>query len=265
MENKKVITIIVLLTTIILAAIALFTAVKLYQIGQEPVAASPALKPKTKAAQPSGQVPFVAQEQPGGVCELAFNVGISPSPSITPSPTPSESPSSTPSESPSPSPSESPEVSPSPTPSASPEYVCWSPCDSDSNCPSSLVCQNISGVYRCVNSSCPTESDCVCGAAPTPSPTPTPSQTPLPGCWDTCSSDNDCTGGLVCQSVSGVNRCVNSSCPTDSDCVCGASAAPQVVEASTVPTQKLPEAGFVSPTVAFSLGGLVLLLLGLLF
>jgi len=56
----------------------------------------------------------------------------------------------------------------------------------------------------------------------TPAPTATP--TPLLGCYRECESDDDCDGDtLRCQTVSGVKRCVNLSCPGENDCVCNVS------------------------------------------
>ena len=193
MENKKLVTILVLTTTVILALIALFTAVKLYQLGQEP--ANPSTKPKAKVTKASAQVPLIAEGADTGVCEKVFEL-VSPS------------------ESPSPSPSES----PSPSPSASVSVECWDTCSSSSNCPSSLLCQNISGTYRCVNPSCPTESDCVCTTTYSPSPNP---------------------------SVAILTTLSSPSTPT-------------------IATQELPVAGSISPTLIFSIGGALLLLLGIL-
>lgn len=64
------------------------------------------------------------------------------------------------------------------------------------------------------------------GATATPAPTNTPgltaTPTPLLGCYRECDSDDDCGGTLVCQTVSGVKRCVDLSCPGEKDCICNA-------------------------------------------
>ncbi len=109
-------------------------------------------------------------------------------------------------------------------------------------------------------------------ATPTPTPTPTsppgattiPTPTPLPGCYDTCTSESDCPGGLVCMSVSGVSRCVNSSCPYSSNCVCTAAQPTTRVQAK--PTEiVLPKAGVASNTWTAIAGGSFLIILGVLF
>lgn len=201
MENKKLVTILILITTVILAGIALFTALKLYQINQGRAlpSASPVVK---KSVEPSAEEPLQEVVIGAGICELTFTVTVSPPPSGSPSPSPSRSPSPLPSQLPSPSPSTA--------------SQCWDTCTYDSQCPGSLVCRDVSGANRCVNDNCPAESDCVCLTTSSPNPSVSPSPSSL------------------------------------------------VSEASTVPTQALPEAGFVSPTVVFSVGGLLLLLLGLL-
>lgn len=56
--------------------------------------------------------------------------------------------------------------------------------------------------------------------SPTLTPTITPTPTPLLGCYRECESDDDCEGTLRCQTVSGVKRCVNLSCPGEKDCIC---------------------------------------------
>lgn len=255
MANKRLITILILATSVVLAVIALFTALKLYQIGQETPLSSP--KPSAKT-QPFSPLPSASPSQlevypqaETKICELTFSVLSSVSPSASKSPSPS------------------PSASASPSPSPAPE--CWETCTSDSQCPGALRCQNVSGIQRCINEDCPLESDCLC-------PPANLSVSLSSGCWEECTEDNQCPGSLVCEAVSGVKRCVNNNCQDQSDCVCPptaqagsspatlalASAAPAASAATTVPTQELPEAGFVSPTLIFSLGGLMLLLLGLL-
>lgn len=211
MVNKKLITIIILIITIVLAIIATFTAYKLYQIGQKPV---PSVKPKEKTPEV-----FPVEQYP---CQLTFTVSESPSPSpsISPSPSVSESPSPSPSESPSPSPSESASPSPSPSPEENP--------------------------------------------SPSPSPSQFTPASPLPGCWQACTYDSQCPGTLNCLDVNGVNRCVNSSCPTESDCICGIAAASPLSEGKGGPAEQLPSAGTPIPTILLALGAILLVALGLL-
>jgi hypothetical protein len=246
-ENTKRILIIgILAVTVALAGIAIFTAIKLYQLGQE-VAPSP--KPKERAE----VVPEVFQLE--DVCQLSFTV----SPSGSPSPSPS--------------------ASPSPSPSASPSPgapVCYQgECTTNpDNCPSGLDCQNINGNNLCVNPSCRDESDCECAQA---SPSPSPSASPSYQCWNQCDYNYQCPSDLECLEVNGVNRCVNPTCRTDSDCSCAqaqgspsprASASPGITyvpgQSPPPPQRELPQAGSLSPTLLFTLGGLALVGLGLL-
>lgn len=113
----------------------------------------------------------------------------------------------------------------------------------------------------------------------TPTNTPGPSSTPTPttpvGCYSTCTTDSDCNNSYVCQSISGVKRCVNSSCPYNSDCVCGQSS-PTTTPVPTTVTQTfvaqptpttvvLPKVGVTTPAWTAAAGGAVLVLLGILF
>lgn len=107
-----------------------------------------------------------------------------------------------------------------------PPPACWETCTTSADCSEDLVCQDVEGVDRCVNSDCPEEEDCVC---PAPSPTPSPTPTPTP-----------------------------SLTPTPSP---GISPSP---EASPTAEVELPEAGIILPTILATLGGIVLILLGLL-
>lgn len=223
----------IIAATVILAIIAVVTAVRLYQVGKEPVAPT-APKP----------APAVAPQ-----CQLTFTLAT-PTPT-TATPTPEE------------------------TPTPIPE--CWEECTDDTDCPGGLVCDDVDGTDLCINPECEIEEQeetCVCPeptATPTESPTPTPTgtvvptatptpeptATPPPGCWDTCTDDDDCSGSLVCQTVAGVNRCVNASCPTESDCTCA-------IPVTPTPTPvELPEAGFALPTIGAILGGLLLIITSL--
>jgi len=155
------------------------------------------------------------------------------------------------------------------TPPATPIPGCYGACtidaDGQDNCPENLICSNISGVNKCVNNSCPASTNCVC---PTPTPTPTPAPTPKPGCYGTCSGDYDCPTGLACRTINGVNKCVNLSCAGASNCQCDTTqpSAPSVPsEPSTSTTPELPKAGGVPPTIIFAMGGIVIVLLGLIF
>ncbi len=166
-----------------------------------------------------------------------------PTPTATPTltPTPTPTPTATPTPTPTPRPTATPTPTPpgpTPTPTPTPQIACWSSCTADSQCGSGRICKEISGAKRCVNSSCETESDCVCNAA----------------CYSHCGADNECSAGQVCQKVNNDTRCVNPGCTDKSDCNC-------TVAAPVIPVT--PQAGNELPTVAAALGGVVLLLLGL--
>ena len=111
MEQKKLITIIILAATLILAGIAGFTAFNLWQLGKKPE-----IYQEQPYPEPSSVGPIPSAEE--AICELSFTVGVGSSPSPSPSLPPSPSPS--PSQPPSPSPSPSLPPSPSPSPSSLP-------------------------------------------------------------------------------------------------------------------------------------------------
>ncbi|HUW21268.1 MAG TPA: hypothetical protein VMW41_01235 [Candidatus Bathyarchaeia archaeon] len=185
--------------TLVLGVAAVVTAWKLYQVGKRPVAPT----------QPESQPGAVAPE-----CILEFDI---PTPTPTPTPTPP--------------------VSQTPTPTPTPIPECWDTCDSDSDCPDTLVCQKPSAndtSKRCVSSDCPREEDCVC---PSPTPTPTSTQTPTP------------TGQP-------------SSTPTPTP---GPTSTPKPTLSPT-PTSisELPKAGGAIETSVFIVAGLFILLFGLL-
>ena len=154
MKNKFV-TIGIIIATVILAGVAIFTAVRLYQLRQVSVA------PNVPSSKP------IAQEAPVACTALAFNLGSTPSPTPTPTSSPTPTPTTTPTG--------------SPTPTGTPN-LCGGTCGSNTNCGSGLYCYTTLGLCR--NASCPTQSDCNCPSSPSPTPTPgragTPAPTPTP-------------------------------------------------------------------------------------
>lgn len=186
--KSKVVTIVILLATLILAGIAIFTAVRLYQLRQQAVAPN-APESKPAAATPSScqaltfTLTVTCNQTCGGltgticptglVCIYSNGTTTAPNPDAqgncrnpdcntetdcvcgtgTPTATPTSTPTGT------------------PTPSGTPNS-CNGTCGSDSNCNSGLVC---SGGY-CRNSSCTSETDCTC---PTTTPTSTATGTPI--------------------------------------------------------------------------------------
>ena len=130
---------ILIIVTIVLGAVAIFTGVKIYQSREEPVAPT----------------------QPKGVTEQCRLVLDIPAPTSAPTATPT------------PTPTPTPTLTPMPTPTPIPE--CWQICVNDDNCPQDLACQTVNEEKRCVNPECPEEKDCQC---PVPTATPTPTLTP---------------------------------------------------------------------------------------
>jgi len=188
-NTKKPLIIGALIVTAVLAAIALITGFKLYELGLEKII-------------PQEEKEIFQEEVEEYPCRISFIVEATPS--ASPSPSPSASPSPSPSASPSPSPSASP----------SPSYGCWDQCNYSYQCPNNLECLEVNNVNRCVNPSCRQETDCTCSEY-----TPSPSPTPL---------------------------------------IPGESPTPQQLP------QELPEAGVLSPTLFFAIGGMILIGLGLL-
>ena len=137
--------------------------------------------------------------------------------------------------------------------------ICYDECDTNADCDSSLICDEVDGVNRCINYECPEESDCICEEIPIT-------------CYDECETNADCDSSLICDDVDGTLRCVNYECPEESDCICpGASPSPR---ASLPPgaspiargeQPELPEAGVATPAVLGISVGILLVILGLLF
>lgn len=146
-SKGKVTTIIIILVTLILAGVAVFTAIRLYQLRQTSVSPiAPSSQPKAQETTP-----------PAAACSLSFTLTVStssPSPSSTPAETPSSTPSSTPGETPT-------------TPGATPNS-CGGTCGSNFNCESNLVCYQGS----CRNPECTSSTSCVCGGTSTSTPAP---------------------------------------------------------------------------------------------
>ena len=162
MNKNKITTIIIILITLILATVAVVTGIKLYNISKKP-----STSPRPTSV--SEATPEVFEQDFTDICQLSFNVEASPVPSEEAS--------------------------------------------------------------------------------------PAPISTPPPGCWNTCVTDTQCGSSLSCLDVNGVKRCVNPSCPTESDCVCAVTSAP---------AETLISAGIVSPTLILGLSGLLLIILGIL-
>ena len=115
--KNKIATIGIIIATLILAGVAVFTAIRLYQLRKESVApTAPTSKPK-------------AQEVPVACTSLAFTLGVTPTPTSTPTATPTGSqtgsPTSTPTLTPGATATSTPTATPTnppgePTPTATP-------------------------------------------------------------------------------------------------------------------------------------------------
>lgn len=215
--------------TLVLAGIAIFTAIKLYQTRQGTIA------PTAPTSNPAA-----ASNGAAAACQtLAFTLTSS---SPTPTPTGSGTPTPTPT------------VSVTPTPTPVPQ--CGTSCSTNSDCPSAMICY----VGACRNPSCTTSNNCICESA---TPTPTPTGTPAPGCYSSCTtpgSQDICPSGMTCTTVGGVNKCVNPNCSGSSNCIC---ATPTPIVSVPTTTPSLPTAGSTTPTILGILGGGILLILGI--
>ena len=190
MKNK--ITVIgIVLTTIILAGVAIFTAIRLYQTrstavapnvpSSKPAAAGEACNPLLKSIQcgKSGELCLQTGSDPSvgicgvpqpGACELSFSLSVS-----TPTSTSTATATSTSTSSSSPTTTSSPSSSPTATSTSSATATatatanpqCNYACTSNANCPSGLMCYIPSGstTGNCRNTQCLTESDCTCAVA----------------------------------------------------------------------------------------------------
>jgi len=108
--KKNTITVLIIIATIVLAGIAMFTAFRLYQLRQKAVA------PTVPESRPA------AEELPAPVpdCTLTFAFAATPTPTATPTGSPSPTPTATPAESPTPTPTATPTSTPSPSPTVTP-------------------------------------------------------------------------------------------------------------------------------------------------
>lgn len=263
MKNKLT-TIGIILVTIILAGVAIFTAYRLYETRNTAVAPNaPESKPQAGQTTPTPPPSQMA-------CSLSFTIA-------TPTPTPTKSPSPTP----------TPTKSPSPSPTPTPVPLCNSACTTNSNCPSGLACYIPSGqtAGNCRKTACNTAANCVC-ATPTPSPTPTPTKSPSPTptttgtpvttstptatatvtaspnpqCNYSCTTNSNCPSGLICYIANGqtAGNCRNTQCLSETDCTC------PIAEVPSTPAPTLPEVGTGWPTIVGSAFGILVLLGSLL-
>jgi len=104
MNKKRIVTILIVIATVILAGVAVFTAIRLYQLRNQPVA------PTAPTSEPAAAAPVTE-----ACTVLSFTVSAD-----EPTASPTESPTASPTESPTASPSGSPVGSPTAAPTGSP-------------------------------------------------------------------------------------------------------------------------------------------------
>lgn len=246
--KKNWVTVLIVLATLVLAGIAVFTAIRLYQLRQGPVA------PNVPSSQPGAFqygadcASLTTQDAcqakdcrwdvsknrcgKGNACIISFSLLTVASPSVTPSVSPS------------------PSLSPSPSPTIPPS--CGDTCDTSADCGTGMTCST-EGICR--NPSCSTEEDCLCAGTPTPTATATPA--PPLSCGDSCSSNADCTNSMVCSN----GLCRNPSCLNATNCLCGTSTPSGTIVAGTsTPAPELPQSGTSLPALIGAGAGILLLL-----
>lgn len=98
--RKRIITILILAATIILAGVAVFTAIRLYQLRQEAVApTAPTSRPRAAAPQKCTELAFTvsaAEESPSPSPEASPTATPTPGPTATPTPTATPAPTQSP-------------------------------------------------------------------------------------------------------------------------------------------------------------------------
>lgn len=201
---KKKFTIIgIILATIVLAVVAVLTAIKLRDMGTRPVA------PSAPESKPGATNPL--PDSPAAACRLTFL--ITAAPTLTPTPTKEpgcDSVCQIKSECPSSldcidghcrktaCASETNCTCPlTPTPTTTPIPACNNICTDNKVCPSGLECIN----GNCRNLSCITKTDCNC---------------PNPVCDDSCTTNSECPSDLSCLD----GHCRMTECDNETDCTC---------------------------------------------
>src|SRR3972149_11842778 len=123
----KIATVIILLATFVLAGVAMFTAIRLYQLRQVAVAPNvPVSIPRAQEVTPTAP--------PAGSCSLTFTLTVAtPTPTASASATPTATPTGTAT------------ATPTATPTTTPVPQCNNSCTQNSGCPSNLICSIPSG------------------------------------------------------------------------------------------------------------------------
>jgi hypothetical protein len=159
--KNKVVTILIVIATIILAGIAIFTAIRLYQLRQEAVAPTAPEKPSALTPAPTA----------GYDACTAFTFTVS-----TPAPGACNSSCETDSD--------------CTSPTEDSDLICYQP---PFYCPPGQNCIQVMPPKVCRNESCETDEDCICSDFEV-TPTPTPTATSTPGATKTPSPTPTSTG-----------------------------------------------------------------------
>lgn len=287
--------VLIIIATIILAAVAMFTAVRLYQLRNQAVAPNVPSSIPLAAGQTCGGISNIVCSA-GEVCIYSDGTTNAPNPDATGT---CQEKGGTPSASPTAS------TSGKPTPSGSPSTnICGG--ITGRQCPAGQICIYSDGTTRApfpdasgtcqanqklvVASPSPTPaatapSACqalafnVSTTTPTPSPSPSPSVSPSPSpsasptstpgptvsptptsapnsCNGTCGSNFNCASDLVCYN----GFCRNPSCTGSTNCICGTSA-PSI---APTPAPSLPSSGTDWPTLAAMSIGIIVIISSIL-
>lgn len=108
MNKKKIVTVLIVIATVILAGVAVFTAIRLYQLRQQAVA-------PTAPTEPEAAAPVIEE-----CTQLAFTIGEEPTPTPTEGPTPTPTPTPTGTVTPTPTGTVTPTPTSTPGPTATP-------------------------------------------------------------------------------------------------------------------------------------------------
>lgn len=257
-------TVLIIAITLMLAGIAIFTAYRLYELRQQPVA------PNVPSSMPKAQDIGTDVVSVAPSCHKVYTVETIEGPTPTPS-------------------------------VVSCNVSCNLTVTPQIRCETGLICQpptvdgeddiigtSIGASGLCRNPDCPEETDCVCPGNPTATPTTNPTITPTPtptakptatatptappgepnSCGGTCGSNYNCKSGLYCYN----GYCRNPSCPTDADCECsedgaGPTATPTSggnLPASSPTEAALPQSGTNWPTFVGTAIGILIIIGSLL-
>ncbi len=268
MKNKYT-TIGILVSTILLAGIAIFTAIRLYQTRDTAVAPNAPKSNPEAAAETCGGItgkicssgvciyengselaPYPDAQgtctDMGNSCKLSFTINIA-TPTATPTKTATPKPTPTKTATPRPTPTRT--ATPRPTPS-----------------------RTATPTATPTKTATPTATSTTTGI-PTATPTAT-STTTTPFCNSSCTSNSNCNSGLMCYIANGESSgtCRNTQCLSETDCLCSfataTSTATPVYLAEDIPVStdqpSLPEVGTTWPTILGTVFGVVVILTSLL-